>query len=223
MSFMFFVMCTLCAENIDYDRRMQYELITKVFANFTPNFMTGISLGQPIEKICEWRRGYRFAVECENQVIRELNMNSCAEGDVEIEYLPNSLRILRIVHSGQNYNIRTRLLPRNARSIELQQNRIYGEIDLRTLPRNLETMNLSQNEITGPIELTSLPQFLRWIDLRDNRIEQRLVCFDILPDTIEKIDLTGNAISRVWSYQSAKERKKYETFVLPNCIKYGQL
>eukprot|EP00009_Paramoeba_aestuarina_P006797 CAMPEP_0201517368 /NCGR_PEP_ID=MMETSP0161_2-20130828/8493_1 /ASSEMBLY_ACC=CAM_ASM_000251 /TAXON_ID=180227 /ORGANISM="Neoparamoeba aestuarina, Strain SoJaBio B1-5/56/2" /LENGTH=193 /DNA_ID=CAMNT_0047914845 /DNA_START=1006 /DNA_END=1587 /DNA_ORIENTATION=+ len=119
------------------------------------------------------------------------------KASVRLDYIPNSTRCIRIIVCDQEFELKTRLLPREAQSINLSKNRIFGNIDLRNLPANLEEMDVSDNHISGDVLLDNLPYTLENLDLRNNQFQETVAYYGWLPEATERICLQGNRFTSV--------------------------
>ena len=166
---------------------MQSALMETFFANVDRGNIPLFSFGAH-DDYCKWR-----GVTCENGVVIEIKYSTIAYSshgtNFQIEYAPNTVRVLELRMCRQEYQLQTRRLPRDCECIRFDSNRIYGTVDLRHLPDGMRVFRVEQNKITGPIELTMLPPRLEILDLSRNRIKQRVVYLENLPETLERITL----------------------------------
>ena len=193
----------LCLSPNNYTHKpseMETLLLANAFGDLDPNFIAEFSNGQPLTRICHWgAKPSHYHVTCEGGALTELNILDVYPGNVNIAYLPPTVKDLVIVHADQSYSVDTRLLPKSATDIQLQNNDIFGSINLRTLPIHLESMDLGFNQISGCIDLTHLPPKLFVLRLYNNAFKQQVVYYDNLPEGIFCIALGGNRIRQARS------------------------
>ena len=179
----------------EYILEFQQALMETVLANQTLEFLCEISHQQPNSPFCQGWEG----VKCENKVIRELSFSYRALPNLNIEYLPRTLRFFRVVSCKQKFHLNTRRLPADVEVIGLMANYIRGTVDMYGLPSNLRNLNLSNNKITGPIQIYPLPTHMTHLNLCSNRIRQHTVYYHKIPKRLSALRLKGgrNAIQKI--------------------------
>ena len=129
------------------------------------------------------------------------------------EYLPSTVRFLAIERCGQQFELKTRLLPKMATNVSLHSNKIFGSIDLWTLPEDLVYFDVSHNAITGTIDLCELPRAIESINLGRNFIEQEALEYANLPQTLKVVSLEDLQISAIFPAEGQPSSK---VFVAPS-------
>ncbi|KNH04997.1 ribonucleotide reductase domain-containing protein [Perkinsela sp. CCAP 1560/4] len=182
---------------------LQGELMQAVLREFDMDGLKLFSLGNGPESICSWnptktiQGEWTFGVSCHHGVLESLTFHKVRQGNFLIEYLPGTIKQLRLTECQQRYQVRTRMLPKSATNISLKGNAIHGTIDLQSLPLNLEELILRENRLVGPIELIELPANLTKLDLSYNSIQQKVVYYDLLPSRLQHVFLAQNKISEI--------------------------
>ena len=149
-------------------------------------YLTGSDEHQPNTDECRFH-----VVTCTDCTITALEYAKLQVGKFSLPYVPSTVESLTIIDCLQQYKVRTRMLPREARSINLRANFIYGKIDLRTLPLKLCVLNLSHNQITKISPVDRLPPFLERILLQGNDIRQDTIYVGEVPASVTLISLRG--------------------------------
>ncbi|KNH06853.1 hypothetical protein XU18_2337 [Perkinsela sp. CCAP 1560/4] len=186
---------------------LQQELLEQFFHNVLRGQVKILSHGEPIEKICEWRKDV-FSVECTHGLIRELTIRKGPYCPYAIEYLPNTIRHLEITFVQLSCPVNTRQLPLHSVSVILCYNHIRGEISLCTLPPHLEAFDISHNKVSGTIKLINLPMSLKYLRINANRLKQETVYYSDLPLGI-RVDLGQNKIGEVRAVCRAQKAPRH--------------
>ena len=151
--------------------------------------------------VCEWD-----CVECDDDdVIVVKLVEKDPKGQVDITFVPPSVKIVRITKFHQKGKINTALLPSALEEFSINCNAYDGSVDLTTLPSVLISFYASWNAFTGSCDLTSLPHELNWLDLSHNKFSGE-VSFDSLPPHIRSINISTNAISGVFRLLNPPEQ-----------------
>ena len=142
-------------------------------------------------------RNMEIFVKSRKGFVQEVDVHYKSFGDFSISDLPATVRRISITECGQNYQLETRLLPRELRTLNMESNHIFGTVDLQSLPHKIVKFDVKRNLITGPVVLSGLPPFLEIIDLSDNDIEQKVVYYEHIPEHIAFINLRNNKIGDI--------------------------
>ena len=124
---------------------------------------------------CEWR-----CVECANGAVSAFTWDrqamrhplSSVDSTLCIEWLPPTLRSLKIVCGYQQARLDLRALPRRLVLMDIQGNQYYGGLDLSQLPSQFEEMNASKNNFSGTLKMWRLPKTLKRVCLIMNAISR---------------------------------------------------
>ena len=185
---------------------MQNILIRLFFRDIAKERFDEIMNGEQ-NNACSWQ-----CIICEDVVITEVAFTHEKCGNFRIEYLPQSIEILEISDSNQQYALNVRCFPQSVQLINLSRNRIFGTVDLQVLPEGIEELNLCTNCIVGPVSLIGLPSQIRVLNLRDNSILQRIVWHDGYPDSMTYVSLCQNEIGKIkYAEKYGKEKEWLKT------------
>ena len=210
-----FILAFIAAESAPSDKAkdtLEYQLQCMRFflPNDRVNFLNYYASGNSIRDICKWPKTDRCAIECNDNIIREIKFNKILNGQMRIGFAPNTLETLQIVGCQQVTVVNTRLFPKCARVISIASNLYYGTLDLRSLPWNLGHMNASQNRFDGMLNISHLPQSLEHLDLSKNRIRQHTIFYTTIPEKLV-IKLAGNRISNAECiYEGHEDLQKHQ-------------
>ena len=177
------------------EREHQAILMRAFFADCDPDFLAHISHGDPTSNVCgdqPWTN-----VVCVGWVVDGIWMSKAAPGALRLFYAPHTIKTLCIPFNAQRYALETRHFPRNLRHADLTGNEIYGTMDLTVMPQEIRCLLAPYNRISGPVNLMRLPRKLEKLDLSANSISQHTVYYFDLPETIERINLLGNSITAI--------------------------
>ena len=171
------------------------------------------TVGNDIIEGCDHRDGaQRFEVQLQDGLVDLININSVRLGNFLVDFVPQSVRTLKITSSNQKYRLRTRRLPRAAARISFYQNELFGHLDLRTLPPRIEECNFAENRLTGPIELIDIPATLRRLSIRQNKIKQPFLFYGELPKNLW-IYMAGNRVGSVEPFEASGAEERNDVFV----------
>ena len=138
--------------------------------------------------VCQWPSHeigqHAFKVRCDNGVWTRISMIKVASR-LHLEFLPQSIKKMRVIDCQQRYEFSTRLLPARAESVSLAQNALCGSLDLEVLPLPMRHLDFSYNAFSGPISFTHLPPQLVSIDLSFIILSQDCVGYGHLPIGLE--------------------------------------
>jgi len=119
-------------------------------------------------------------------------------GDLQIDFLPHTVRKITLEHCKQRFEIRTQCFPRDLQAVYFWGNQIRGSVDLQNLPRHLEHLDVQSNRLSGTIHLESLPKNLRVLNLSRNAdLGQPVLIYGQLPNHIVKIDVSKTCVRKV--------------------------
>ena len=196
---MFELLCALCMHSKDADIALmrdhwqQKEMFTLIGLGFHPDagstlFSMGLVGGhEDFRRLepCSWR-----GVTCSSNVVREVKwdgFNVNVQQSIAINWLPNSVEVVRMSIFPRCDPIISRCLPLSARIISLEALHIPGSVDFTALPPRLEALRLPNNDITGTVQLTHLPRTLSRIDLQNNHFRTLVVDNSSLPENLTEI------------------------------------
>ena len=138
---------------------------------------------------------------------------------MEMGFVPSSVRRIRINQTPLKIPLQTRLLPKSLVTADISWNRIFGTLEVSYLPTEIYSFNVSHNHISGPLYLHHFPHKLRYLDVSYNRIRDRVLYCDVLPESIEQINLYKNKIHCVQPIDGFSEIDVYR---LPGLESYSK-
>ena len=116
------------------------------------------------DDVCEWTE-----VKCnaggEVEEFRWICKNEDGTGTIGFEFLPCSMKTVRMYANALSGTIQLADLPRKMERVYLDKNHLGGSLDLDRLPATVETLDLSANEFTGEISLEKLSKCLDYLRL----------------------------------------------------------
>ena len=115
-------------------------------------------------------------------------------GDLDLLFLPESLKIMSVQGNAHNSTISLGSLPSSLTLLNVSDNQLHGELDLTHLPDNLTHLLLNMNLFSGSISLTQLPEKLKVLRLDHNHIEGP-VDLTSLPTNLTDLILVQNRFS----------------------------
>ena len=162
-------------------------------------------LAEGYSDLCQWRRRGSsggsieyFFVDCADKMLKHFQLHNFGDqGNVRYGYFPSTVVRLEIINCSQMYPFESRLLPRDVQNVSFADNVLYGTADLQGLPRKIMRLDLSKNVIGGTIRLSDLPPNLEWLSLNRNKLKADVLRYAELPDSVQQIDLRGNAIHTI--------------------------
>ena len=169
------------------NRSLQKLLMTRFVWNANPHFVHEFK-GESTDSECSWRK-----VTCSNGEISKIRIFDIEVGDLSVAYLPPKVQFFELSNCGFASTIETSLFPRESRVMIFEQNKIQGTVDLTRLPQKLVLLNLSENSIVGPISLTHLPKTFEALYISRNKIEQKVVYYANLPETLAIVNYDRRA------------------------------
>ena len=161
---------------------------------------------QTIYEACNWKLVPDFAIECLHGIVNRMRFDSVQHGNFVLEYLPSTVERTSIHNCKQTYQLQTRMLPREMRCISVSKNLIFGTIDLQRLPPRMHTLDVSQNNISGPIVQRDLPDTLRNVLIYHNKIQQDVLYYEYLPETLLMVSLGQNSIRLIRPVDGMRRR-----------------
>ena len=150
-----------------------------------------------IREVCDWEVQPNFDIGCTDGLINHILFRALQHGNFLIEYLPSTIERVSIRRCKQNYQLQTRRLPKQMRWLNLNNNLLFGTIDFQHLPPRMVTFDVSRNKISGPIILRNLPETMQNICIFKNSIQQDVLYYDALPETLTVVSLGENAIRSI--------------------------
>ena len=143
--------------------------------------------------LSEW---YGVEFDSEGNVIEvtweQLWQNDSAQ--INIAYLPESLRRLSLNSCRLQGSFVTNELPPFLQEVDIMMNEFCGEVDIERLPRTLERTQISRNDFSGSIDCTRLPESLENFNAGVNKLSGPLD-FSALPEKLMYFDVCQNAFS----------------------------
>ena len=135
--------------------------------------------------VCTW-----LDIECDDDKnVTSIEFDSCFRGDLNIEYIPQTVRRFKLLSEGATGTLDTSALSVNLEDFFIPYNDFSGEVNFRTLPPCLERFNISYNQLTGSVDLTALPNILKLLDLAGNEFSGE-VSLTELPACLCELDLS---------------------------------
>ena len=152
----------------------QATLMRQFFAHITDQYRFQISLGRPNSDVCrtkppQWQPW--AGITCVDGIVQSIRYGDKFFGNLQMDYVPNSVEDLSIVLCNQKYALSTRQLPRCLKTLDMSRNRLLGTLDCTNLPPALKSLLVPRNALAGVIDLSYLPKTLGCIDVSDNHIE----------------------------------------------------
>ena len=183
---------------------MQTTLEWNFIAEVDPEIIARLTSNSTNRDVCLWElrdppsTTYRFCTTCDDGIWTELHVHQVTSR-FHPEFLPNSIRSLKIMNSRQEYEYDMRNLPAQSENVLLVYNLLYGSLNLTVLPSGLKIMSVAHNKLSGSIIFTNLPARLELINLTMNSFQQDVVYYANLPRDLRTI---GVVLCRIKSAQS---------------------
>ena len=145
------------------------------------------------DRPCEWR-----GVQCVNQKIEKIRWDDGINFDavegmkgsrLHLEWLPPTLKVVRMDGMPLKQQLRTRMLPRGLQDMDLRRCQLRGSLRVETLPPAMESAQLTRNKFYGVIRLTALPPKLRMLTLHGNNFHTAVVLNEALPASLQSVVL----------------------------------
>ena len=180
----------------------QMELLYTFFENIPDHFHETLTKNGQLRHVCDWVRikneskAEHFSQKCENRILHELQITHL-KATYRLDFLPPTLRVLKLNWCGCKGRIHTARIPRDIRIFEVGCNKLKGTIDLQSLPAKITECKAIMNKLSGCIRFVHLPSSLRVLSLMYNRITQHTVYFDKLPPQMQMLSVHGNRIRSV--------------------------
>ena len=121
------------------------------------------------EDVCEWD-GVTCNADGEVEEFQWNNKHDNGTGTVGFEFLPWSMKTLRMFINALSGTIQLADLPGKMEVVDISFNNLIGCLDLDRLPAAVRSVYLSGIKFTGDISLENLPKGLETLSLLDNQL-----------------------------------------------------
>ena len=142
------------------------------------------------DDVCEWKK-----VKCngdgEVEEFRWVFKQENGTGTVGFEFLPWSIKIVRMWNNALSGTIQLADLPGKIEVVDVSFNNLIGCLDLDRLPAAVRSVDLSENKFTGDISLENLPKGLEILSLLNNQLSGT-ICLTSLPTAFQSLYLHNN-------------------------------
>ena len=142
------------------------------------------------DDVCEWK-GVKCNAGGEVEEFHWICKTENGTGTPGFEFLPCSMKTLRIFMNALSGTIQLADLPGKIEVVYLYDNQMTGSLNLDRLPATVRTLNLSENKYTGDISLENLPKCLEYLSLADNQLSGT-ICLTALSPAFESMYLDKN-------------------------------
>ncbi|KNH04145.1 leucine-rich repeat protein [Perkinsela sp. CCAP 1560/4] len=142
--------------------------------------------GMREDDACVWR-----GVKCENGVVTEIVWQQGMEiiKTVLYEWFPPSVERIDFENLCTHDYVETRCLPKKLRQFRAVSCALRGHFDMQTLPFLLEVLDIRHNNFSGTVYLDLLPHTIQSINLSGNRIVKAVVYNHLLPVSLRSVYL----------------------------------
>ncbi|KNH06310.1 hypothetical protein XU18_2815 [Perkinsela sp. CCAP 1560/4] len=119
--------------------------------------------------VCEWK-GVTCNADKDIEKFLWINKKEDGTGTLGFEFLPWSMKIVKMCRNALSGTIQLADLPRKMEVLSLANNKLTGSLDLDGLPHAFQRLYLRENELTGEISLKNLPKGLKSLVLAENQL-----------------------------------------------------
>ena len=180
---------------------MQQRLMLQFIRDASFHVQREITNNYPEEDPCNWATlseqiHSNFQVLCSDGVIEELYLKNIYE-PFNLRYVPSTVERFEFVECDLKSLFEIRLLPRAARIVDVQLNRLYGALDFADLPHRMKKFIASANRFTGGVRLFELPETISEIDIAHNPLNLDVLYYGELPEKLNLISLYRCGVEKV--------------------------
>ena len=143
-----------------------------------------------VDDPCKWQ-----GVICRSKAVYGIRWtwNSNRDGEIQVQWLPNSVCTVYISDRCIDAPFNTRMMPLQAVVFSMERCALRGSIDMENLPPYLDHFSLAENILSGSIVLRKLPASITEIFLQKNAIEYVFVDNSKLPKSLQTVKLKSRA------------------------------
>ena len=132
------------------------------------------------DDVCEWK-GVKCNAGGEVEHFWWTDKDEYGTGTVEFEFLPCSMKTLRMFSNALSGTVQLADLPGKIEVVYLYHNQLTGSLDLDSLPATVQRLGLRGNKFTGEISLENLPKRLEYLALSNNQLSGTICLISLAP------------------------------------------
>ena len=121
----------------------------------------------------------------------------CLDGTINMEMLPENLRLLSLYRQDVCGEIITTALPSKLIELRIQLTKMHGTIDLGSLPATIEEICFEENQVTTIHNFSSFPESLRIIAISEPCVETTSLHIAKLPPNFVTLILDSSALTDI--------------------------